>query len=33
MAFGNVLQALHDGRDVFFLLQVDGEYRYSKGLV
>lgn len=33
MAFGICLQALHDGKDVFFLLQVDGEYRYSKGLV
>ncbi|XP_031274107.1 uncharacterized protein LOC116132586 [Pistacia vera] len=25
------VKALHDGRDVFFLLQVDGEYVYSKG--
>ncbi|XP_022153329.1 uncharacterized protein LOC111020848 [Momordica charantia] len=25
------VKALHDGKDVFFLLQVDGEYRYSKG--
>ncbi|KGN45024.1 uncharacterized protein LOC101219938 [Cucumis sativus] len=25
------VKALHDGRDVFFLLQVDGQYRYSKG--
>ncbi|KAK4773423.1 hypothetical protein SAY87_028442 [Trapa incisa] len=24
-------KALHDGRDVFFLLQVDGDYAYSKG--
>ncbi|XP_057519208.1 uncharacterized protein LOC130799925 [Amaranthus tricolor] len=24
------LKALHDGKDVFFLLQVDGEYAYSK---
>ncbi|CAO2813115.1 unnamed protein product [Amaranthus hypochondriacus] len=25
------VKALHDGKDVFFLLQVDGEYAYSKG--
>ncbi|XP_023004576.1 uncharacterized protein LOC111497835 [Cucurbita maxima] len=25
------VKALHDGRDVFFLLQVDGDYRYIKG--
>ncbi|KAK0580882.1 hypothetical protein LWI29_007413 [Acer saccharum] len=25
------VKTLHDGRDVFFLLQVDGEYKYSKG--
>ncbi|XP_074361741.1 uncharacterized protein LOC141701958 [Apium graveolens] len=25
------VKALHDGHDVFFLLQVDGEYAYSKG--
>ncbi|XP_068663476.1 uncharacterized protein [Aristolochia californica] len=25
------VKALHDGHDVFFLLQVDGEYVYSKG--
>ncbi|KAM7274999.1 hypothetical protein ACFE04_016865 [Oxalis oulophora] len=25
------LKALHDGRDVFFLLQVDGNYVYSQG--
>lgn len=25
------LQSLHDGRDIFFLLQVDGAYAYSKG--
>ncbi|KDP28276.1 hypothetical protein JCGZ_14047 [Jatropha curcas] len=25
------VKALHDGRDVFFLLQVDGEYAYTKG--
>ncbi|GMH02300.1 hypothetical protein Nepgr_004139 [Nepenthes gracilis] len=24
-------KALHDGKDVFFLLQVDGEYTFSKG--
>ncbi|KAL5996445.1 hypothetical protein ACLOJK_026523 [Asimina triloba] len=26
------VKALHDGRDVFFLLQVQGEYAYTKGL-
>lgn len=26
-----MVKALHDGHDVFFLLQVDGEYVYSKG--
>ncbi|KAJ9171710.1 hypothetical protein P3X46_015034 [Hevea brasiliensis] len=25
------VKALHDGKDVFFLLQVDGDYAYSKG--
>ncbi|XP_061338428.1 uncharacterized protein LOC133285233 isoform X2 [Gastrolobium bilobum] len=25
------LKTLHDGRDIFFLLQVDGDYAYSKG--
>lgn len=25
------IKALHDGSDVFFLLQVDGDYAYSKG--
>ncbi|GAY44859.1 hypothetical protein CUMW_085130 [Citrus unshiu] len=25
------VKALHDGHDVYFLLQVDGEYAYSKG--
>ncbi|OMO82105.1 hypothetical protein COLO4_23212 [Corchorus olitorius] len=25
------VKALHDGNDVFFLLQVDGDYAYSKG--
>ncbi|KAK1398751.1 Cytochrome c-552DMSO reductase-like, heme-binding domain containing protein [Heracleum sosnowskyi] len=25
------VKALHDGHDVFFMLQVDGEYAYSKG--
>lgn len=25
------LKALHDGKDVYFLLQVDGEYLYKKG--
>ncbi|KAK9291397.1 hypothetical protein L1049_019344 [Liquidambar formosana] len=25
------VKALHDGKDVFFMLQVDGEYVYSKG--
>ncbi|PSS28866.1 Paxillin like [Actinidia chinensis var. chinensis] len=25
------LKALHDGKDVYFLLQVDGDYVYSKG--
>ncbi|KMT09985.1 hypothetical protein BVRB_5g122010 [Beta vulgaris subsp. vulgaris] len=25
------VKALHDGKDVFFLLEVDGEYAYSKG--
>ncbi|EPS61876.1 hypothetical protein M569_12919, partial [Genlisea aurea] len=25
------LKVLHDGRDVFFMLQVDGDYAYSKG--
>ncbi|XP_004309481.1 PREDICTED: uncharacterized protein LOC101311061 [Fragaria vesca subsp. vesca] len=25
------LKALHDGRDVFFMVQVDGDYAYSKG--
>lgn len=25
------VKALHDGHDVFFLLQVDGDYAYSKG--
>lgn len=28
-----MLQALHDGHDVFFMLQVDGYYVYSKGYV
>jgi hypothetical protein len=26
-----LLQALHDGRNVFFLLEVPGEYRYVQG--
>ncbi|XP_021812950.1 uncharacterized protein LOC110755931 [Prunus avium] len=25
------VKALHDGRDVFFMVQVDGDYAYSKG--
>ncbi|KAJ7973077.1 heme binding [Quillaja saponaria] len=25
------VKALHDGHDIFFMLQVDGEYAYSKG--
>ncbi|PPD89565.1 hypothetical protein GOBAR_DD13515 [Gossypium barbadense] len=25
------IQAVHDGNDVFFLLQVDGDYAYTKG--
>lgn len=29
----HVLQALHDGKDMYFMLQVDGHYVYSKGLV
>lgn len=24
-------QASHDGKDVFFMLQVDGDYTYSEG--
>ncbi|KAA8536733.1 hypothetical protein F0562_029211 [Nyssa sinensis] len=26
------VKALHDGKDVYFLLQVDGEYAYTKGI-
>uniref|UniRef100_A0A5B7A909 Cytochrome c-552/DMSO reductase-like haem-binding domain-containing protein n=1 Tax=Davidia involucrata TaxID=16924 RepID=A0A5B7A909_DAVIN len=26
------VKALHDGKDVYFLLQVDGDYAYSKGI-
>lgn len=26
-----MLQALHDGHDAFFMVQVDGDYVYSKG--
>ncbi|XAR52706.1 hypothetical protein NMG60_11020909 [Bertholletia excelsa] len=26
-----IVKALHDGKDVYFMLQVDGEYMYSKG--
>ncbi|GFZ07225.1 hypothetical protein Acr_19g0001620 [Actinidia rufa] len=26
------LKALHDGKDVYFLLKVDGDYVYSKGI-
>eukprot|EP00262_Sarcandra_glabra_P003643 TRINITY_DN14396_c0_g1_i1.p1 TRINITY_DN14396_c0_g1~~TRINITY_DN14396_c0_g1_i1.p1 ORF type:complete len:366 (+),score=42.31 TRINITY_DN14396_c0_g1_i1:107-1204(+) len=26
-----IVKALHDGNDVFFMLQVDGQYAYSKG--
>lgn len=33
MFFFLVCKALHDGHDVFFLLQVDGKYAYSKGYV
>lgn len=29
--WGIFLQASHDGHDVFFLLQVDGNYAYTKG--
>ena len=30
--FGFIIwQALHDGHDIYFMLQVDGDYVYSKG--
>lgn len=31
MFFFFLWQALHDGHDVFFMVQVDGVYVYSKG--
>lgn len=31
MVYVDLLQALHDGHDVFFMVQVDGVYVYSKG--
>jgi len=31
MVFVVLLQSVHDGRDIFFLLQVDGDYAYSNG--
>lgn len=30
-SFDGELQALHDGNNMYFLLQVDGDYVYSKG--
>jgi hypothetical protein len=31
LVFVVLLQSVHDGRDIFFLLQVDGDYAYSNG--